>query len=91
MAELTERRLRDEKIFPNTYTKKDALHVIELNKDKIMYTSLEVKARKKVSVTMPQTIRYGENKIVKIGKETRLRQRAKSFRTGSELIKEVRI
>lgn len=81
----------DGKVFESQSYKKDALHIIGLNVDKVLYSSLDVVAKKKVKVSMPRTIRYGENKVVKIGNDYKVRQRAVDFHGNKELIKEVRI
>jgi len=65
VAELVEIRKTDDKVFRQFETEKKAEKLIALNKNSVVCTSQELKL-KACKTIMPRSIRYGENKIVRV-------------------------
>lgn len=91
IIEINEIRKSDDRIFTQYAEGKEAQKIAENYKKLINYTALEIK-QKACKVTMPKSIRYGENKIVKKGNRKFLKQNAVSWINGKkETIKEIEI
>ncbi len=90
VCEIREVRIVDNKEFRKFVIGEEATRLIGLHKDNINYTSLDRKV-KKCRVSMPRTIRFGVNKVVKVGKQTVLRQRAVDFSGNREIVREINI
>lgn len=93
IAELVERRKSDDKLFKQLVIGKDKVkHLAELNKNSINYTAMDIKVKNSVKISMPRTIRYGENKIIKRGDKTFIRQNAVSWVNGrKENLKDIKV
>lgn len=93
IAELRERRKSDDKLFKQLVIGKDKVkHLADLNKNSINYSASDIRIKNSVKISMPRTIRYGENKLIKRGDKTILRQNAVSWIDGrKENIKDINL
>ncbi len=88
-VELVETRVTDGKIFSDGGIKEKATKLVELCKNQVDYSSLDLKVAKMPNKKMPRGFRYGVNTIVNVKGEKKLRQRAVDFFGNRELIREV--
>lgn len=91
IAELKETRKEDDRIFTQVEIGSEAERLADINRGSVNYSSLEIKL-KAYKMTMPKSIRYGENKIITKGGKQYVRQNAVSWLNGKkEVVKDLPI